>query len=1190
MYLKNIRIRGFKSFPGSVELQFHEGIAVIVGPNGSGKSNIADALQWAMATQAPAQLRAPLGQDVLFSGSDARPPAGVCEVELVLDNSCGTLPLEFDEVSVMRRLHREREGEYFINRARVRRLDLLELLADTGLGREMHSVIGQGKVEEILLSKPHERRRFVEEAAGLGKYQRRRSRAEAKMVRVAVELERARDLEREVKARLRPLSMQATAAERAAKLGGEIAVGRVTLLSSEMLVERSSSAGLDARRASAAEVHAAVEKKLTALAARRAQAETELTGLAAAQERAAHTFYAFETARERLGLQTGRIAQGSAALERARGRRLAAAERLAADAKRWSAESVEAGKSAQQAAAEIEKLGVGDVEGERVATAQTEAALTAALDARRAMADAQGQVSTTRREAEQSAARLAAHTKQLQSLSDRATATAAELEGANTQADGAAELGVAAASELATALEVAAAATEAEATAAEADRSARTALHELTHRGELAATRLAGLERALERGEGLPPAARSLQAAGATLVVAGIEAQAGYERAVAAALGWRAGAVVAKQIGDALDLLHGAEGELAVILADVPSSAAGKPPVGGARPLLDVVKVTDPAVARLIGDVWLVDDLSKVRSGLAVTVDGEGIDADRGELWRAADAGEAAWLSARAERDRTQVELDELAIAVTAATRTADQAATEAATATATAAAAREAQDKARSADTARREQARQLGLRREQLVDELARSDAARDLAERDLEIERARVAELTAALEAHEALESERRAAATAAEEQHSSLERRRRELAEQTARIAAQVAGLSERRSRSQAEFDRLRVAAAEASASAQQASQLAQLAERLAPQVEAIAAQLTRAAETANQLRTPARAGVESIEKRASELSSELQACAELEATEQAAARTATAAATEIEVALGRSAERVTELDRRRAEIAASHELELPELEQPLQPDESAALAARLERLERRRESLGAVNPLAAEEYEAEKVRVDELSTQCDDLERSLKELRGLVRELTQTIDARFDETFTQVAKHFSDTIGTLFPGGSGRLRLTDDVVEAPAKAAPVGEGEEPSSDEAEESLPGERPEPGIELEVRPAGKRIESLSLLSGGEKSLTAIAFQFSLMLTKPSPFYVLDEVEAALDDANIERFLSLLRAYQSRAQFIVITHQRRTMEVADVLYGVSMAGDGESRVLSRRMSDSLEPAPEIVG
>ena len=262
MYLKSLRIRGFKSFPHHIELLFHEGIAVVVGPNGSGKSNIADALQWAMAVQSPAQLRAPSGQDVLFSGSDSRPPSGVCEVELVLDNACGTLPLEFGEVSITRRLYRDSEGEYLINRARVRRLDVLELLADTGLGREMHSVIGQGRVEEILLSKPHERRRFVEEAAGLGKYQRRRVRAEQKLVRVGAELERARDLEREVRTRLRPLALQATAADRAARLGAEIAAGRIRLLGSELAQERARSAELRGRVAETVAAVAAVDARL----------------------------------------------------------------------------------------------------------------------------------------------------------------------------------------------------------------------------------------------------------------------------------------------------------------------------------------------------------------------------------------------------------------------------------------------------------------------------------------------------------------------------------------------------------------------------------------------------------------------------------------------------------------------------------------------------------------------------------------------------------------------------------------------------------------------------------------------------------------------------------------------------------------------------------------------------------------
>ncbi len=317
-------MRGFKSFPGSVELQFEHGIAVVVGPNGSGKSNIADALQWAMAVQSPAQLRAPTGLDVLFGGSDSRPPAGVCEVELVLDNECGTLPLEFGEVSVMRRLDRGGESEYLVNRARVRRLDVLELLADTGLGREMHSVIGQGRVDEILTSKPHERRRFVEEAAGLGKYQRRRLRAESKLARVSSELERARDLEREVRARLRPLQMQATAAERAAKLGGEIAAGRLRLLASDTISEQRRADAARARLADARTAQADVDAKLRVIGERRAKAEAELTGLAAEQERATRAYYDFETARERLTAGARRLEGAAAALGRSHARRTGA--------------------------------------------------------------------------------------------------------------------------------------------------------------------------------------------------------------------------------------------------------------------------------------------------------------------------------------------------------------------------------------------------------------------------------------------------------------------------------------------------------------------------------------------------------------------------------------------------------------------------------------------------------------------------------------------------------------------------------------------------------------------------------------------------------------------------------------------------------------------------------------------------
>ena len=426
MHLKALRMRGFKSFPGTVELRFERGIAVVVGPNGSGKSNIADALQWAMAVQSPAQLRAPTGLDVLFGGSDSRPPAGVCEVELVLDNECATLPLEFGEVSVMRRLDRGGESEYLINRARVRRLDVLELLADTGLGREMHSVIGQGRVDEILTSKPHERRRFVEEAAGLGKFQRRRMRAEAKLARVSTELERARDLEREVRARLRPLQMQATAAERAARLGEEIAAGRVRLLASDMIGEERRAPrprGRGWARRTPPVPRSRPRWPPSASAAR--GAETELTGLGG---RAGAGQPRLLRLRDRPGAAGRRrpsagagggdprphpCAQGGPGRPARGGRRTVPGR---------GAGGVRPGHGGL---AEADRLAATDAGEAREAAAAAETAMSASLDARRALAEAQGHAGTARLEADRSAARA----EELRTRAAALAAAAAEAAG-----------------------------------------------------------------------------------------------------------------------------------------------------------------------------------------------------------------------------------------------------------------------------------------------------------------------------------------------------------------------------------------------------------------------------------------------------------------------------------------------------------------------------------------------------------------------------------------------------------------------------------------------------------------------------------------------------------------------------------------------------------------------------------------
>jgi chromosome segregation protein len=1175
VHLKALRMRGFKSFPGTVELHFEPGIAVVVGPNGSGKSNIADALQWAMAVQSPSQLRAPTGLDVLFGGSDSRPPAGVCEVELVLDNQCATLPLEFSEVSVMRRLDRGGESEYMINRARVRRLDVLELLADTGLGREMHSVIGQGRVDEILTSKPHERRRFVEEAAGLGKYQRRRTRAEAKLARVSSELERARDLEREVRARLRPLQMQATAADRAARLGDEIASGRLRLLASDSLGEQLRADSARGRLEEARAAQAEVDARLAAVGERRSRAEAELTGLAAEQERASRGYYDFETARERLAAARRRLEQAATALGRTQLRAAVQTDRFAGDADRFAAEAAQASEQAAASLAEADRLAAVDAGEAREAAAAAETALSASLDARRALAEAQGHAGTARLEADRSAARAEELRERLAGLATTAADAASGLVEGAEAAERLHSAAIALRAELDTAT---AAAEQARAEAdrtADAHRAARAAADELGHRHQVMRTRLEALEQALDRGEGLTPAVRALKAAGAKLVVAGVEAQPGYERAVAAGLGWRAGAVVAERLADALAVLAEAGGEVAVVLADTRPRAASLPPAAGARPLIEVVTVLDPVVGRLLEGVWLVDDLAEVDHGVAVTRAGEGIDADRGDLWRTGDAGEAAWLAARAERDHLAAQDAAASAEHAAATAAADRAGAEAEEAGRLDVLAQATLADIRSRDVAAADEARAAAARRDRLADEVSRCEGAREAAERDLAAEAARGIELEREAVRLEGLAGQRAEAAQAADQRHAGLDIRRRELAEAAARLAAEEAGLRERADRFRRDADRLQGTAERAHAAAAGSVRTAATAAALEVRAQAMGETLARASAAAELLRIPARAGVEVIERRSGELAAELQACAQEEAGVQATARTVTATATEIEVDLTRCTDRIAELGRRREELLSEVGSPPPDPEEPLPADERAAIAARLERLERRRESLGAVNPLAAEEYETEGRRASELTEQCADLERSLRELRGLIRDLTQTIDHRFTETFDQVAHNFTDVIRTLFPGGSGRLRLTHDVVSAapvPDDAAGV---ETPHPDE-----------PGIELEVKPAGKRIEALSLLSGGEKALTAIAFLFALLLTKPSPFYVLDEVEAALDDANIERFLDLLRAYQQRAQFIVITHQRRTMEVADVLYGVTMAGDGESKVLSRRVPAEVELLP----
>jgi chromosome segregation protein len=825
MHLRAIKLRGFKSFPEPVEVRLEPGVAVVVGPNGSGKSNVADAIVWAAGSMAPSELRAEKPDDVIFAGGGGRSPEEFCEVELLFDNPTGEGPVPYTDLSVARRLHRGGEGQYLLNRTAVRRIDLVELLADLGLGGGMHSIIGQGRVEEILGSKPEERRELLEEAAGLGRFKRRKHRAELKLARVAIQVERARDVEAEVKKRLRPLALQATAAERAEKLRGEIAALRARVAELDLAELRERLQDGEGRRTAAVLARKHADEKLDTLLEERRRAEEELADAAGRREQATATLYRLRSARERLELR------------------------------RESAQS--------------------SLDGLRSELARPRRILDARVRAER------------------------------ESLREQA---------------------------------------------------------------RIARERLQTLERALAEREGLPPAARALAEEGERLALSLLEVEPGSERAVAAALGHRASAIVADDARAALALAERAR-------------AAG---------LGSIVVLTRPPVA----DLPVVPKEQLLYSTVpAVTPEGFGYDPQRGELWFAGETAEAVWLELEARRRALAAEVEEL------------------------------------------------------------------------------------------------EARAAAPIPEDAYS-------------------------------AERDPLTVT-------------LARLTARLVETLEGA---------TDDRYEAPLRARADAGTTRTTTLAEELRrlGAAEVDVRREAA----------------EAGERLSAVDVERARVEAEADEARRRLEgagaEPAEGDDRDELADSIERLERRRESLGQVNPLAKQEYEEEKERLVELSSQRADLEASLAELEKLRDDLTRTVEERFAETFASVQANFAEVASTLFPGGEGQLRLTE-------------------PEEEDEHA-------GIEVELRPAGKKVTRLSLLSGGEKALGAISFLFALFLARPCPFYLLDEVEAALDDTNIGRFVDLLRRYSDRTQFIVITHQKRTMEAADILYGVTMGADGVSEIVSRRL------------
>lgn len=1090
MHLKSLTMKGFKSFPDRTRLEFGPGVSVIVGPNGSGKSNVTDAVLWALGEQSPLAVRGASMQDVIFGGGHGVQARTAAEVELVLDNGSGSELYPMSEISIQRRLDRAGDGEYRLNGARCRLVDVLEVLSDTGLGKEMHSVVSQGRIEAIVTSKPRDRRLLIEEAAGLGKHRKRRRRAQLKLERTQDNLDRALDVEREARSRLRPLKRQAEAAELHERLERQSLEARWELARDAVRAQRAGRAEAEAAAAAARTARAEAEQRLAEVAVRRERAEEALARRTEVREALAGRVYAARAARDRVDSRLERAAETASTLS----------ERVERRAVQIAALEAEAAADAPDEAGR-ERIGQLEVELERL-DREREAELErelAALEAERAAAE-----------------------ERAETLSE----VVAQRRSALAAADAAAE-------------------------AARRERREAEKTVEAARRGAAkVGAELAAANQFLRSHAGAPGGARPLAGE--------LEVDEGYELALAAALDGRLGAAVVEDLlaGSALLDRAGRDGGRALVLrADGAASSAGpasadlaaRPadaassagpasagpsasaaaPTPDAVPLISLVRGPDAARALLAG-VWVVEDLAALPAdfaGVAVTGTGRAWSAPTRELRQVAEGGAERVLAERNRRDRLIAE-SERAIQ---AERAALAAAEAAGTAVSAADAARdEADQAARQADrdrSAAGEELRRTGW----LIEQRRRAPQEGAAAVRRAQIE----GELAA----------ERRTA-----------ERAARERAERGRRL----------------EYLRAQKAAGE----------------RLQPLARTLAETLGRvSAAVAN--RVEALEAELAADREAGEgVAAQLRACAREEAEIQAQLRERGDALTTAEVRAQQLRDAEAEASLELNELAERLAFDAEPATEPLEPQQADALRARIERLAKRREQLGPVNPLAKDEYAQAVAHVEELEAQREDLETALRELRQLIRDTDREIRETFEATFAAAAQNFEELAQHVFPGGRGKLRLVrEDAGPRPVLGGQEPEASAPSTEEAAEAAAEAEDNPtpeedllGVEIEITPAGKSTKRLTLLSGGEKSMTAIAFLFAVFLAKPCPFYILDEVEAALDDLNLERFLALLERYADRAQFIVVTHQKKTMDAADCLYGVSMGGDGVSKVVSRRL------------
>ncbi|MFE2469343.1 AAA family ATPase [Streptomyces mirabilis] len=1251
MHLKALTLRGFKSFASATTLRFEPGITCVVGPNGSGKSNVVDALSWVMGEQGAKSLRGGKMEDVIFAGTTGRPPLGRAEVSLTIDNSDGALPIEYAEVTITRIMFRNGGSEYQINGDTCRLLDIQELLSDSGIGREMHVIVGQGQLDSVLHADPMGRRAFIEEAAGVLKHRKRKEKALRKLDAMQANLARVQDLTDELRRQLKPLGRQAAVARRAAVIQADLRDARLRLLADDLVRLRQALQSEIADEAALKQRKESAEAELKKALQREALLEDEVRQLTPRLQRAQQTWYELSQLAERvrgtISLADARVKSAtSAPAEERRGRDPEDMEREAARIREQEAE-LEAALEAAEHALEDTVAHRAELERElAVEERRLKDVARAIADRREGLARLNGQVNAARSRAASAQAEIDRLAVARDEAQERAFAAQEEYEQLKAEVDGLdagdAELTERheAAKRALSEAEAALSAAREAATAAERRRAATQARHEALALGLRRKDGTGALLGSRDRLTGLLGPAAEL-----------LSVTPGHEVALAAAFGAAADAIAVTtpaSAAEAIRLLRKQDaGRAALLLAGAPEdagareakgvdgtgqhraagdSASGAVPIGGhpdgrdasggaGRSVASLDDVTPraasgalppnaasgdvaprtaptgppyaadlvrgpaelmPAVRRLLRGIVVVgtledaEDLVYARPELtAVTAEGDllGVHFAHG-----GSAGAPSLLEVQASVDEAAAELEELAVRCEELGAAQHRAAEERGE---RAALVEELGERRRAAEREKSSVAQQLGRLAGQArgaAGEAERSTAAAARAQEALDRAVEEAEELAERLAVAEEMPVEEepdtavrdRLAADGANARQTEMEARLqvRTHEERVKGLAGRADGLdraarAEREARARAEQRRarLRHEAAVAEAVASGARQL----------LAHVEVSLRRAEEERTAADT-AKARREQDLVAARNEGRDLKA--ELDKLTDSVHRG--------EVLGAEKRLRIEQLETKALEelgvepaglvadygpgqlvppsLPAEGE-ELPEdpehpRNQP-RPFHRAEQERRLKSAERAYTQLGKVNPLALEEFAALEERHKFLSEQLEDLKKTRADLLQVVKEVDERVEQVFTEAYRDTAREFEGVFSRLFPGGDGRLILTD---------------------------PDNMLTTGVDVEARPPGKKVKRLSLLSGGERSLTAVALLVSIFKARPSPFYVMDEVEAALDDTNLQRLIRIMQELQEASQLIVITHQKRTMEVADALYGVSMQGDGVSKVISQRL------------